>query len=99
MPLPPKSYYLLEEVAERWGCTINDLVQYAVEEQLEVSMLTFARRVELCRMEADDTGPERVQGVLNGPQPLIGADLWPAVANGVAHINRVQPDPEGSARL
>jgi len=34
--LPEKEWFTLEEVATRWGCTVDDLLHYGITERLEI---------------------------------------------------------------
>jgi len=36
--LPKRDWFTLEEVARRWGCTIEDLIDYGENEALRISV-------------------------------------------------------------
>ncbi len=45
MPLPPKEYYTLVEVAERWGVPIRTIEDYFFSDRLEVSVYLPSRTI------------------------------------------------------
>ena len=46
MPLPPKEYYTLTEVAERWGVPVSTIQDYLLTDRLEASI--FLPRMTFC---------------------------------------------------
>jgi hypothetical protein len=90
MPLPPKSAFTLGEVAEAWSTTPRDLVQFALDGNLELRIYVLSRRVNTGWWEPDiddrwysvPTGEQPV----NGLEPVLGKDLWPLLGKGVTRI-------------
>lgn len=99
MGLPPKSYFHLTEVAERWSVSIQDLACYTLDGLLEVAVMTIGTRVEIGRFDVNDRGVFRVpegEKVLNGPQPVVSSDLWQVFRSGAGRITRFKPHgPDG----
>jgi hypothetical protein len=99
MRLPPKSYFHLTEVAERWQASMADLACYAFDGLLEISVMAIGTRVEVGWFEATDNGVHRFpedEKVLHGPQPVIASDLWPVLRGGRTQITRFKPSsPNG----
>ena len=94
MGLPPKSYFHLTEVAERWSASIQDLACYTLDGLLEVAVMTIGTRVETGRFDVSDQGVFRVpegERILNGPQPVVSSDLWPVFRTGAGRITRFRP--------
>lgn len=94
MGLPPKSYFHLTEVAERWSASIQDLACYTLDGLLEVAIMTIGTRVETGRFDVSDQGVFRVpegERILNGPQPVVSSDLWPVFRTGAGRITRFRP--------
>ena len=94
MGLPPKSYFHLTEVAERWSASIQDLACYTLDGLLEVTVMTIGIRVETGRFDVSDQGVFRVpegERILNGPQPVVSSDLWPVFRTGAGRITRFKP--------
>jgi hypothetical protein len=94
MGLPPKSYFHLTEIAERWSASIQDLACYTLDGLLEVAVMTIGTRVETGRFNVNDRGVFRLpegEKVLNGPQPVVSSDLWPVFRTGVGRIARFKP--------
>lgn len=94
MALPPKSYFHLTEIAERWSVTIADLSCYALDGLLEISIMAIGLRVDVGSFEPIDEGWTPVSGfqeILYGPQPVVAADLWPVLRNGAGAIKRLNP--------
>ena len=94
MPLPPRSYYHLPEIAKRWGASKSDLACYTLDGLLQLSIMTVGVVVETGTFEADDHGVSRLpegESVLNGPQPVVASDLWPVFRHGNGRIARFKP--------
>ena len=94
MGLPPKSYFHLTEIAERWNASIQDMACYSLDGLLEIAVMTIGTRVETGRFEVSDRGVFRVaegEKVLNGPQPVVSSDLWPVFRTGAGRITRFKP--------
>jgi hypothetical protein len=98
MPLPPKSAFTLAEVAEAWSTTPRDLVQYALEGNLELRIYVLSRRVNTGWWEpdSDDTWCSVPTGVepVNGLEPVLGKDLWPLLGKGVTRIKDLKAPEE-----
>lgn len=56
MGLPPKSYFHLTEIAERWNASIQDMACYSLDGLLEIAVMTIGTRVETGRFEVSDRG-------------------------------------------
>lgn len=94
MPLPPRSYFHLPELAKRWDASMSDIACYTIDGLLEVSVMTIGVVVETGSFEADDRGLLRLpdgETVLNGPQPVVASDLWPVFRHGSGQIARFKP--------
>lgn len=103
MALPPKSYFHLTEIADRWSVSIADLSCYALDGLLEISIMTIALKVEVGAFEELAEGWSRVpafEEVLYGPQPVVAADLWPVFRSGSGLITKLKPrTPNGFVEL
>lgn len=103
MGLPPKSYFHLTEIAERWSVSLDDLSCYALDGLLEISSMAIGLKVEVGTFEELDGGWSRVpvfQEVLYGPQPIVAADLWPVLRNGSGAVTRLKPrTPNGFVEI
>jgi hypothetical protein len=103
MALPPKSYFHLTEIAERWSVSIADLSCYALDGLLEISIMAIGLRVEVGAFEELAEGWSRVpafEEVLYGPQPVVAADLWPVFRSGSGFITKLKPrTPNGFVEL
>jgi hypothetical protein len=94
MALPPKSYFHLSEIAERWSVRMEDLSCYALDGLLEISVMVVGVRVEVGTFEEAGNGWSRVpafEEVLYGPQPVVAADLWPVFRNGAGVLEKLKP--------
>ena len=94
MPLPLKRYHYLKELAERWGVSMSDLVDYCWNGELEIAIMTIAQSVELGRVEGGVDGQVEVRTedtVLFGAQPLLVADVCSIFRAGVYRISRFKP--------
>ena len=94
MPLPPRSYFHLTELAKRWDASMSDVACYVIDGLLEVSIMTIGVVVETGTFEADDHGLLRLpegNAVLNGPQSVVASDLWPVFRHGSGHVARFKP--------
>ena len=94
MGLPPKSYFHLTEIAERWSASIQDLACYTLDGLLEIAIMAIGTRVEIGRFEMSDRGVFRIaegEKVLHGPQAVVSSDLWPVFRAGVGRIARFKP--------
>lgn len=104
MPLPLKPWFRVAEIAERWGLTAGDIEDYALDEQLELSVLMVGVAVEegVPLPSGDGGKPAMSEGqiMLNGPQRLLRVSLLEIVRNGQAEIHRFGPaQPGGYVRL
>ena len=99
MRLPPKSYFHLVEIAERWEASTADLACYALDGLLEIAVMAIGARVEVGWLEIGDTGVFRIpddEKILHGPQPVISSDLWSVFRGGTCEIARFKPSgPNG----
>ena len=94
MGLPPKSYFHLTEIADRWNASIQDLACYTLDGLLEVAVMTIGVRVETGRFEVSRRGLFRVpegEKILHGPHPVVSSDLWPVFRSGAGRITRFKP--------
>ena len=94
MPLPPRSYFHLSELARRWDASMSDIACYVIDGLLEVSIMTIGVVVETGTFEVDDHGLLRLpegETVLNGPQAIVASDLWPVLRHGSGQIARFKP--------
>lgn len=99
MALPPRSYFHLPEIAERWDVTMSDIACYAIDGLLEVSIMTIGVVAEIGTFESDERGLFRLpegETVLNGPQAVVASDLWPVFRHGSARIVRFKPSAADS---
>ena len=104
MPFPPKRYFTLKELIERWGVPMSEIADYARNGELEVSVMTVALSAELGRIEAGPDGTMlevREQDiVLFGPQPVLAPDLWSVFGRSVHRITYFKPrTPEGYLKV
>ena len=99
MPLPQKPWFRVAEIAERWGLTAGDIEDYALDEQLELSVLMVGVAVEegVPLPSGDGGKPTMSEGqiMLNGPQRLLRVSLLEIVRNGQAEIHRFGPAQPG----
>ncbi|WP_111417037.1 hypothetical protein [Rhodoplanes roseus] len=98
MGLPPKSYFHLTEIAERWSASIQDLACYTLDGLLEIAIMTIGTRVEIGRFEMGDRGVFRFpegEKILHGPQAVVSSDLWPVFRTGAGKISRFKPGKTG----
>jgi hypothetical protein len=94
MPLPPRSYYHLQEVANAWGLSVPELASYVMDGLLDVSVMAICKRVEIgIYEETDETWHAMPTDykVLNGPQPVMSEDLWPVFQKGHGRVTRFKP--------
>jgi hypothetical protein len=94
VPLPPKSFYPLSEITQRWSMPAADVVTYATEGEVELCVLTCGRRIECIPLEG---GPGQMR-IVNGPQPVVAEDLWSVLGVGCARLERLRPGPGEAAR-
>jgi hypothetical protein len=94
MPLPPRSYFHLPELARRWDASMSDIACYTIDGLLEISVMTIGLVAETGTFEVDGQGLFRLpegERVLNGPQPVVASDLWPVFRHGSGQIGRFKP--------
>jgi hypothetical protein len=87
MPLPPKSSYRLEEIAERWLIQEDDLLIYALDGKLELSVLLFGNQVIFGTI----VGSEEIiteQRAVFAALPLYAEDLPRIFKQGTASVER-----------
>jgi len=90
MALPPKPYFFLPEVAERWGATTVDLAVYAHQGLLELCVMVVGKFVEAGTYDFGERLPVR-RDFRTGPQPLLTADIWPLVQNRSGTVLQFRP--------
>ena len=98
MPLPLKRYFYLKELAERWGVSMSDLVDYAWNGELEISVMTIAQAAEVGRIGTGSDGAVEIREedtVLFGAQPLLVADVCSVIRSGAYRIDRFKPRQTG----
>jgi hypothetical protein len=99
MPLPQKSWFRLEELAERWGVKVADIEDYALDERIAVSVLVADLPAEAGWWEDDCGRCFRVpseQLILSGPQPLSRSSLLEVFRCGQSEVVGFQTSPPGS---
>lgn len=71
--MPPKNYYRIDEIALKWGCSKEDLLDYGEQGQLEICVRVM-HDAESYTVEIDKHGREFPNWLypkyLNGPYPL-----------------------------
>jgi hypothetical protein len=75
MPLPSKSHYGIEEMAERWGTTSDDILVHAMDGVLELSVMLVGRPIAIGEIIAGEKREEEVKQ-FNSPLPVYAEDLW-----------------------
>lgn len=99
MPLPQKPWFRSAELAQRWGVTVTDIEDYALDERIAVSVLVADLPAEAGWWEDDCGRCFRVpseQLILNGPQPLSRSSLLEIFRCGQAEVEGFQTSPPGS---
>jgi hypothetical protein len=87
VPLPSKSYYSCDEIAERWNTNRDDLLVFAMDGLLELSVLLIGREIELGSLVDGRKVKEEVK-TFTCPLPAYPEDLWRAMKGGAASIGR-----------
>jgi hypothetical protein len=87
MPLPPKSYYGIEEIAEMWGTTSDDILIYAMDGLIELSVMLVGRQIATGEI-VDGEKKEREVRRFNRPLPVYAEDLWPIMKGAGSTIGR-----------
>ena len=98
MPLPEKDYFLLKEIAGRWGVPMERIEHYATEAKLVLSVRVLADVVVEVGQDVphpDGTHipkSERRLRVLRTVQGLLPENLDVIFRDGVAVVDRFQPE-------
>jgi hypothetical protein len=90
MKLSPKEYYFLREVAEAWGCTINDLFHYAIHDGLRLGVRISGEMMYGLNADLHAIGSYFVTGVLTFPEVCL--DDWEAGKDDPCSIGKVVVD-------
>lgn len=103
MPMPRKSYFHLREIEKRWSVSTSDIACYVLDGLLEIAVWTMATKAEAGQLLCSD-GAWHYEAmdypVLNGPQAVISADLWPVFRTGTGRIEQLKPlQPDTYRRL
>ncbi|MEG3640698.1 hypothetical protein [Magnetococcus sp. PR-3] len=103
MPLPPKQFYTIKEVAERWRCSENDLLSYGMEGKLELSIWVPHCHVELSCIEEDSDGqhyniPFETR-YMHGLLPLSEKDIGTLWSYGQVDVTYLKDTEDGHQRL
>lgn len=104
MPLPPRQWFRIEEIAKRWGLQPPEIEAYALDETLELSVFVASVRAEEGTWETVDERSDSAlceQGmILDGPQPLLRSSLLEIFRNGQAEVRNFRsPQARGFLRL
>ena len=98
MPFPLKRYFYLKDLAERWGVSMSDLVDYAWNGELEIAIMTIAQPVERGRIESGSNGAVEIREedtVLFGAQPLSVSDVCSVFRSGAYRVSHFKPRQTG----
>lgn len=92
MSLPPKEYFGLEEVEERWGMPRRDLVYYAENGHIKISARVVGVLLETGIFEAEPDGrwfkiPE-TRELFSGLLALCDRDLAAVLRHGATRVER-----------
>jgi hypothetical protein len=99
MPLPPKGWFRLAELATCWGVSVADLEDYALDELIELSVFVVNLPAEAGIVEIDRGVPVTAitdLPVLNGPQPLATASLLDLRRDGQAEVRHFRVAEPGT---
>jgi len=99
VPLPQKRWFRIAELAQRWGVTVTDIEDYALDERIEVCVLVADLPAESGWWEDDCGRCFRVPSeylILNGPQPLSRSSLLEIFRCGQAEVAGFRTSPAGS---
>ncbi|MEO1751155.1 hypothetical protein [Thiofaba sp. EF100] len=74
--LPEKEWFSLEEIAERWGCSVDDLLHYGETDVIRICAKTRNMQFVRGRIQnghfIDSSEPEKIAGIIAVPPPIIG---------------------------
>jgi hypothetical protein len=71
MPLPDKSFFTLREVADRWGCTVTDVLRYGFDGLLTIRVWADFWKAEIGPFcDALDASKPKELDVVHGFYPL-----------------------------
>lgn len=102
MPLPEKEFFTMDEVAERWNCSRNDLMAYAMDGILQLSVWVPHCHVEMSSWEELEPGhrhsiPYEVQ-YRHGLIPLMGQDVGLIWSYGQAVVTQLANASNGDGQ-
>ena len=95
MGLPPRSYFRLAEIMERWGASPEDIASYVHDDLLELSILVTAARAESGSINYSDDPPTlepESERVLYGLQQVYNCDVVQVFHVGCGYIERFKPE-------
>ncbi|WP_085440395.1 hypothetical protein [Magnetofaba australis] len=99
MPLPPKQFFTLAEVAERWGCSEQDVLAYAMDGQVMVSVWVLHAHVEVSESVVLGDGGKTfypfIEQYRTGLLPLDIKDVGLLWSYGKAEIRSLADTPAG----
>ena len=91
MPLPEKSFFTVEKLAGEWKIPAADIGNYAVTEQLTLSIVLSTNLI----VRPADSEPEGSTVRLRpGIVSVFGADVWPAFKGEVVALTRIRGDAD-----
>jgi hypothetical protein len=94
MPLPPRSYYHIDELSEAWGSSVPELASFVMDDLLQICVMALCVHVEIGNYEENEHGYDRMPidyKTLSGLQPVYRKELWPVFQNGSAEISSFRP--------
>jgi hypothetical protein len=99
MKLPGKEYYFLREVAEAWGCSVQDLFHYAIHRGLRIGVYFSGELFYGLSSDFRTIGAYFVDGVLT--VPILCAERWEAGGDELCLVGGflVEPDYPPLVRL
>jgi hypothetical protein len=88
MPLPPKRWFRIAEIAERWALPVSDIEDYALDEMLALSVFVVDLPTRVGRWVTGSEVP-----ILNGPQPLLRSTLVEVFRDGRCEVRAFHSGP------
>ncbi|ABK45267.1 hypothetical protein Mmc1_2923 [Magnetococcus marinus MC-1] len=102
MALPPKQYYTIKEVVERWDCSENDLLSYGMEGILELSFWVPYCHVDIMDSEEGANGERFSYPIetrfVSGLLPLLPRDIGIIWSYGEAGVTYLPDTDDGYSR-
>jgi hypothetical protein len=106
MKLPQKEYFFLPELAEEWRCTVEDLLHYAIRDQLEIGALLSDQLLFGTGDDREILGAYLVTGILippiicftewerekDTPQKIGGLTVQPEYRPEITEASYMDPD-------